>query len=1151
MTVGTKKRKGYSSIQAMIRRPADRYKGIYKFRTTVEESAFLSAYHNFFPLKNSLQDYHGPAFPKSARQIFSIKSPKKPVNVNREILWSIARCQKFADHLEEFTKQRERFECAILLNQHTNTQQILNEIEDKFGKSIWLYQNQLASAYISPNESTPSEVATRISDEVKENNVLSILLYYVRRRMEGATLREKLRSELDEQIESRIYHEYFSAKVFDLAASNASTVANLLFIDSQASLLDHYTSLILTLQAAASDAKLTEDTVRTIFPALAKLYESTQDRRLLGILNILGDTPAYITHGCLQRMGAIEAYTEGNFEECEKLAQTVLNLDPLDSAVRLLYIKALVAMDKQPDEIGGPRGEIHNNLFNVLSANEKFFPSVHALIILADRFSDHHWMLYLRVALWNEINAEEETKTPTWTRDVYVRECFVSPFIALTVDSDHSHRILQTLEEAGVFKKTNRLVREIIECSINNNSGATSRQAKYIARELLSKQKFSEASKFYQIAAAGETRAAARLRALGGQALALMLDKQYHEAIETIIEAYQESPHAPLLLPFQELVKRLPDADQWPNTICLGLMLSIANELDVEEDLSKIRLAFEKFCGENNISNPEDLAKRIEEFEAPKVVAYIEDVWQPEVMRQTLMYMRPGEIEEARIQAYQVLTRIDSQRARAHREELASLIKQQEIAKTTALVEQSKVYVDIEAIKRALRTRMKSSYAQYKSSLTQHTRQHNAVLDQLQTVFKDFDQGTSFSNILSSFHLMDGHEQRTQTDIQFSALFIEIIKEFLSGDHGLNAYLSTRVRHGKFVDALRKSVTDEHLVTTRHEDGTYVPNAYWSEVLAGTSYAEAVDKALQIFAINFDTTLLFVRDRKVQIRTYYELKAMDENTEGLFHYQFSNLERQLMQRNDADLEDFDELIIKCVDSLWEKTDTNLATVREYISTTLRNELLKLFDVLSTEITSICNDVVPSTLSNAIARSRTATQQALENVEAWFRRSEVYDRQDFDIDFPGQIAANMVNRTLSLPSNWKGPIYESMQADAKMPGRTLDTLVDIFYVLFENAVKYAELESVPLCISVKMSVKEGEFSASVSSNARSPTPEKLQKLHALRGSFSAPESRRLAQSEGRSGFRKILLALGSPLYRTSSLDFDHLDDQFKVSFSFKL
>lgn len=1139
------------SLQAKLRHSSSRYQAIHQFRAGVEDANFFGLYQKLFSLKTSLQDYHGNPFPKNAEQILSNKVPRRRVTAYREILWALARCYQFREILKDYCTHRQNFEKSVLINDYDEAFSNLEAIERSFGKSIWLYQNRMAASYISPIESLPSEIARGIIEEVRSNEILHPLLHYVRRRVESAALRDQLRYEIEEKIESETYSAYFLCKILDLTDSSETAVSSLLFIDSRASIIDHYSSLVLVLQAAASDGMLTEEMIGWMLPPLSKLYEGTKDYRLLGVMSAMGRSIVQKTPNSIARTEAIEYYTIGHYNKCIEKASEILHDDPTDSAIRLLRVKAEVHLTQQSNNDAGFRGELNTHLFNILSANENFFSSVHALIVLADRFSDHQWMLYFRTAIWYEISAEDVSRIPSWMPDMYVREKEISPFSALVLKTKNADEVLAQFEEHKRCPETIRLIRKIM-AGVPLTHPVDTRAAKYLARELVSQKQYKQASNLYKISTEGDVRPAVKLRSTGGEALALMLNGDYKDALDTVVGAFLSNPHAPILLPFRKLVALLPDADEWPNTINLSLMLVLAAQFDAESDLSTLRLAFEKFCEENEVLRPSQLVERVNEFGHANVVAYLEDVWQPEIMRQTLLYMHPEAIEEARIEACQCLVKIDIPRARAHKEELASRIKQQEIAKATALVEQSRVYVDIEAIKRSLRTKLKTSYAQYKNSIAQHGKPQSDLLNKLQSVFEGLDNGKSLPTLLSSLHLLDSKETPTQSDIQFSALFGEITKEFLTGDHGLNAYLSTRVRHGKFVDALRKSVADEHLVTPRQDDGTYVSNSYWATALAEHECKDAVLDSLKTFTVEFDSTLSYVRDKRIQIRTYYDLKPLDDNPDGIFTYQFSSLERMLMQSYDTDFKDFDELIVKCVDSLWEKTDSNLAAVRDYLTASLRSDLMKLFDELAAKISSICRDVAPPGLSNAIARSRTAVQQSLDSVVGWFKRSEVYDRQDFEIDFPCHIAANMVNRTLSVPEDWNGPNYLQMAADGKVPGRALDALVDIFYVLFENAVKYAELEGVPLKIDVSMRIDEGDIKVSVCSSAQPPTQKRLDELDSLRASLATQESRRLAQSEGRSGFRKVLLALSSPLYKSPFLDFEHLENgDFKVNFGFKM
>jgi hypothetical protein len=1137
-------------LQSDIRRPGlKRFQAILKFRREFPLAHFVFGFHRLFPHKGSVNDLHGTAFPRSHALLFANTSPRRRVPAVREIFWAICRCLQHGDDLSRYLEIRRRFEVAVLQDDAAEANSLLDAVEEQFGKSVWCYQNRIAVGHLSTSDSEPADIADRITEETESNRTLSVFLYFIRRRIEGAVLREKLKQEIDSRLasSSEEVKNYIRTKTFDVTDSTANSISGLLFYDAQSSLIDHFDSLVFALQAATSDQVLPNEDLEPLMRAVRTLHSSTGDDRLSGVLIGLGASVDVRRDPLLDtRAEILELYTGADYVGAALRADTYLQEYPDDSAIRVLRVKAWVALGAPPKRASTLVAQVEENLFNLFAVTEDFFRSTHALLVMADRFYDHRWMLYIRVVVLHEIGAEQPNKEPLWLRDIYIRDFHLTPFTIVATTGEGRNSFVQNEHLQVAFPLT-----WAVMCQAQGLSPITHtdspRGSRYRARFELASGNYHVAAEHYVLAAAGE-RAAVRLRSLGGASLAQMLQGDVSAAIETAVGAYLENPRGPTLLPLARIVDGLQDPSAWPNSICLGILFDVAAQFGGGTDLSRQRLAFELFSRQNDIPSPEHLAKRIQEFGAEYVISYLDRVWRPEIMRQTLLYSDNKQIEEARIEACKVLTRIDPSNARSYQEEMAARIKQQEIAKATMLVEQSKVYVDTEAIKRNLKSKLGTSYAQYKSALGQLVKPSDDVVSQMAEALAGV-ASASLPILLSNLHLMGPRETLTQSELQFNALFSEVTREFLKGDHGLNAYLSTRVRHGKLVDALRKPVVDQHLVTQKSTGDAYARNVYWGAQDLDPTW-DRILPALEAFARSFDKTLLFVRDRLIQIRTLEGWAESSDSQEGLFLYRFSNLERKLMQSYDIHFKDFEEFIVKCVDTLWEKTDLNLNKVRTVLDTTVRGSLMNTFDDLMSELRGICGLQIPGPLANAIARARTATQQSIDTVIGWFRRSEVYDRPDFDIDFPPQIAFNMVGRTMSLPEGWQGPQYSEPLAEAQLPGRTLDGMVDIYYVLFENAVKYAEAEGTPLSINVGMRYEGDDYICSVESYARPPTPEQLAHLQHVRETLATPESRRLAQQEGRSGFRKIWLALDNPFYREPKLDFVHGPNEFTVTIKFK-
>jgi hypothetical protein len=271
-------------------------------------------------------------------------------------------------------------------------------------------------------------------------------------------------------------------------------------------------------------------------------------------------------------------------------------------------------------------------------------------------------------------------------------------------------------------------------------------------------------------------------------------------------------------------------------------------------------------------------------------------------------------------------------------------------------------------------------------------------------------------------------------------------------------------------------------------------------------------------------------------------------------YSSSNVERRFIQVSDQSFKDIGELIDSCVESLWQKTDRNLRVVQETLETNVRHELMSAFDALSDALGPFGHVEGINEVHNAIARAKTATSFQLSLVASWFRRSEVYDRSDYSPEFPIQIAQNMIMRTMSTAKGWLGAeIQSDVPGGAKMPGRTLDAMVDIYYVLLENAVRHSGMDPDRLSVCIDLTLKEGAFSVRVTNNwsESRQTNDALERIEEVQASLMA-QSVQKAQLEHGSGFHKIWVALNGPSYAEPRLELDgSIDNRFTVDFGYRL
>lgn len=1118
----------------------------------------------FFPLLNSLQlttefieGVHGPAFPRSLNEVFSESITSAPSSLANEIIWAIVTLSIYSSELKSFITYKEEFELCLLLNDREGASNALKSIETELGWSLWYIQNSLADAQYYQGVEEKRRLVGTYEKQAEENSFLRVLLYFISKRIEGTAVPGYLQTELANFFESSesSAHRFMRNKLFGLSDPDIEDLSMTLLVDSHFSVIDYYESLIATLQGVAAKEPLTKDLCEILSQPTLYLYRSTLDKRLIPILIALDVRDRDLYKGLSSKEEFIESYSKGEYQAALELADLHLKQQPTDMGALVMRVRAELKLGHETAKSNGIVGEIEQHLRNIISLTPDTYSSALSLYALHDRFYGHSWTTFLRAVVASELTSDKFEYPSAALRRLVILESEPTPFSALLQPV-----VLGTQDIIRFFSKKSRYSATIQVFTLVSKGDVTDatniteeRRRRYLGAYHLARNNFTAAIEHFEWLATNSSDAES-LRASAAAAIAYSRSGQYSKSIESLVTGYLKWPHAPTVLPLDEIIAKLEDPEDWPESIFLPLAFELYTSYRSDDRITHLRYAFERFQTGFQIESPNALSIRTDEFGLENVIYYLSNVWRPEVMRQTVLYEGTRQIEEERIKVCQVLAEIDSQNSLAYLAEIRERVKSLEIAKATNLVEQSKVYVDIAAIKKALRTKLGDAYARYKSSTPSIPNLDNPLIGKLSELLSKSGSESTVAHIASMYHILFA-ESPTELDLQFAAMFKEVTNEFLRGDHGLNAYLSTRVRHGKLSNALRKPAADEFLVTERKEGSlSYVPNYHWAQTLFELNESEhnELSDVLEVFATDLDSIIAHVKDDLIQIKITHDFLSKDTNKQALFSYQTSNLERMYMQTSDTKLKNLDEFIDLCIDALWEKTDANLVLVQEILRTVIRQRLMGTFDDLLRALNNLAFSDRLGELYNHIYRARTSTQTQLMTVTSWFKRSEVYDRQDYIIEFPVLIATNMIRNSISGAGDWEGVTLNISDAAAIMPGRSLDAMVDMFCVLFENAIGHSGECLSNLKVVADLDFKDGCFSATLTNQVFHKTFDDRdeERLERIRSELTKDDNRNRAQKEGRSGFHKLWAIINAPQYRDPSLVFGFTDDQkFEVTVKF--
>ncbi|MBG0868222.1 MULTISPECIES: hypothetical protein [Burkholderia] len=1141
-------------------RAPTKYSALVLAKHELSGQRLFSLFPQIFRNKADLESLHGIPFPAALEILLTEPRLTTPGSLVSELIWAISSAIQFSDELREFVHQRRKFERALLAQDRETVDLVLDDVQRAFGWSLWLIQNRLTVTQLWDGIDQRRAQSRQYDEQINDNNFLALLIRFISQRCEGTTVPGYLQGELTrafgEDAAASDYFVYARVKLFELGSTPIDSMPATLSIESQACAIDYYETLIAFLQTIAADPSVPLTFADQLDRPVSLLYRRIRDPRLAPVVIALCSKQEEVAIDS-KRAWIIEKYSAGQYAEMLEPAYGYIANHPDDVSMLALIIKVSIKIGKEIKPLSGLLGEVSENLEKVFRFSADAYAAAYSILRLNDRFFGQSWIGYARALVVSELAQEQEHYPTATLRRVYALDQYVTPFTQVLRRLEASDSFPAFIREA--FPTTSSVYLLVSKGVANDKGGEVDafREKKYLGRYYLHTGDYELALETFEWLADTAVTEEEKARAGACLALAQAGAGDLRSSTETLVSTYLGWPDVPTILPIPQLTEMLGKPQGWPNTISVPLLFELYANYFKDDRLPHLRYAFEKFQIDNDINQPEDFKLRVAEYGIEKVVMYLDKVWRPEVMRQTLLYEGTREIEEARVRVCRVLADIDSKNSSVYLNEIRERVKQQEIAKATNLVEQSKVYVDISAIKKALQIKLGDAYAKYKGAMQALPVQSDNFVEVIADLLAEIrGKNESIAKALSHSHILAG-SATNELDVQFASMFSEVTNEFLNGDHGLNAYLSTRVRHGTLSNILRKSVADQRLITERQEGKTsYLPNEYWNGELSELREAQRVKllQALDHFSENFDSIIDHVRDDLIQIAVIHELIDQGRHPSALFVYSSSNLERRYMQEYDKGLRNLGEFINRCVETLWEKTDENLAHVQQVLSTTIRTRFMNAFDRLSDEIGAVGVDHLIGALHDSIARARTDLQIKLAVVVSWFRRSEVYDRQDYSPDFAVFVATNMITNTMSAASGWQGVEVKCDAGSVSMPGRTLDGMVDISCALIENAITHSDLPISELHVKFDIRTKDGRVSVIVENNSNQnlAIAANMERLAALRMDIVQNQSRRKAQIEGKSGFRKIWATINAPQYRDPHLDFGFSDkDHFRVELDFGL
>ncbi|WP_319405148.1 hypothetical protein [uncultured Desulfosarcina sp.] len=618
----------------------------------------------------------------------------------------------------------------------------------------------------------------------------------------------------------------------------------------------------------------------------------------------------------------------------------------------------------------------------------------------------------------------------------------------------------------------------------------------------------------------------------------LLETKKIEQAIEFSVNCYLNDHKIINYLPLSKIVNLYREQDL---DLSFNINLPILLDVYVKQGNTKWEYlrpyAYEDFLISQGFEKPSELINRLDEYDHSKLIYFLKEICIEIVMDNSEFFDHSDEVPEERINVCSQLIDLDSENSHEYQLEIKNIISRLTIKNRLREIEKSKIYVDIESIHAYAEKNLKENFERYISFLKDG-------IDKISFKFpldeKLSAKNTDLERLLKT--ILPDNEKNSL----FESMILDLRDQFVSStEHGLDGYLSVRIRHGTLSSHLRSPLEENNLITQKAgETGKYADNQFWINKYKylGPNLTKEISNYLNEFSRSFDDLIDELNNEWIQVRTNSDQKGFFDFS--IYKSQISALSSIINSETEFNA------FISIVDTfLLEILNLSLDNIRNRLREFAKFKAVGLLTELQSKISQ--NETFENTteLSDAISKGKTEIQRAFDRIIEWFHFSESQKDKPFTIEEALTISEKTIkvsNRRFSINKDINNDIL-----NINVSGN-LTVFVDMLILMYGNIIKHSNIDTYPnATITISTSDKYllikvvNEIEKYVYNTENILKIEKLKKLVVDRGYGEA------IKKEGGTGFHKLYKIINHDIKfigetEKGTLDFGYLDqDKFFV------
>jgi tetratricopeptide (TPR) repeat protein len=601
------------------------------------------------------------------------------------------------------------------------------------------------------------------------------------------------------------------------------------------------------------------------------------------------------------------------------------------------------------------------------------------------------------------------------------------------------------------------------------------------------------------------------------------------EALRLVADAHRRNPKLHALFRLASLLDEIEQGAMKPpfEEIALSIAYHVANRFGGDARAGAEADAAEEYALSLGAPLPSRINPQETDVDGELFDIYLDQVCSPAVLDKFMAIENAGQVEIERLEICRILSERDPIGRQRYLDEIQEITRRRVVRERFEQVERTKIYVDTDGVKRQAEKTLRDTYTRFAVALADEGEASERVLmmRKVQQILSEIDA----DGVRIHFPDLPASER----ELMFERLVRDFMRMLISSqEYGLEAYLSTRVRHGTMGNQLRSAFELNSLITQR-DGGVYQPDRFWPEALnlGYNPLAGWLSDRLARFSEAIDAAIEDLVRRRVQVRS-------DIYPNGLFVFQSFNYDIIQLQSEIAPDTSFDAFLDKVIDQFWLVLELSLSAVRAYIEEDFLQLVHAIIDDLERDVVQELNAINSSPLRSAIAAARTQTSVIVANVANWFTLARDMERPDYEFGVAVEVATESIR--VCHPS-LDVQLTRRDHVTFECRGRSLESLVYLLFTAMDNAVAHSGFVDVAPDIALETVLADGWLEMMLI-NSCMPVGDferANERLTALRARLDAEESRQnLAVTEGGSGYAKIIRILRHDLLTRFVLEFGY-------------